>query len=111
MIKSLCKYLGKELSDDKIKSIIEHCSFDSMKQNKSVNYDWWQEMGIFKKGSSFFRKGQVGDWLGHFSRSESIDLDRAVKANLKSKHTFNYGISEKDLEKIYDVNSKPEQSK
>ena len=107
MIKSLCKYLGKDLSDEKIKSIIEWCSFDNMKNNKSVNYDWWKDMGISKKDSQFFRKGEIGDWLNHFSRTQSIQFDETIKTNLKSKHKFNYGLSDEDLKKIYDVKKDP----
>lgn len=33
------------------------CSFDSMKNNPKVNYDWFKEWGFAKKSFSFLRKG------------------------------------------------------
>lgn len=74
-----------------------------MRKNETVNYEWWKEMGIFKKDSHFFRKGKIGDWLNYFSKDKSIAFDESIKNNLKSKHNFNYGLSNEDLEKIYQL--------
>jgi hypothetical protein len=72
-----------------------------MRENSTVNYEWWKEMGISTKDFQFFRKGKIGDWLNHFSRDESIKFDQLIKENLKSEHHFNFGLSQEDIEKIH----------
>lgn len=101
VIKSLSEFLDKDLSEKQINSIIQWCSFENMKQNPAVNYEWYKTLGLYKKDGHFFRKGKIGDWLNHFTREDSIELDNIVAKNLKLKQNFNYGISEQDLNKIY----------
>lgn len=91
--------MNKDLSDEKINSIIKWCSFDSMKENKSVNYEWYKETGFAKKEGHFFRKGKIGDWRNYFSSDESTKFDEIINKNLKSKLKFNYGLSEEDINK------------
>jgi hypothetical protein len=104
VVKSLAKFLNKELSDAQVKSIIEWCSFDNMKKNPTVNYEWYKEIGLFKKDGAFFRKGKIGDWLNGLSKEQSIELDRVLEKNLKYERKFDYGISDEDLKKIYSFN-------
>jgi hypothetical protein len=100
-LKALCQFLGKELDDKKLESIEEWCSFDAMKSNPMVNYEWNKVMGLYRKDGDFFRKGKVGDWLNHFSTTQSREYDAVVEANLKYKAALDYGISSEDLAKIY----------
>ena len=100
-LKRLCDFLGKKLDEKQMDAIIEWCSFDNMKKNPSVNYEWNKTLGIFAKEGEFFRKGQVGDWLNHFKSKQSKRLDDVVHSQLKYKQKFDYGISEEDLNKIY----------
>lgn len=100
-IKLLSKFLEKDISDENINKIIEWCSYKNMKSNDSVNYEWYKEFGMFKKDGNFFRKGEIGDWLNHFSKDMSCIFDKVIEMNLKSKYNFNYGISNDDLAIIY----------
>ena len=97
----MCTFLGKNLNESQLDAIIEHCSFENMKQNSSVNYEWNKMLGIFSKDGTFFRKGQIGDWLNYFSPKASQEMDRIVKNDLKYKRKFDFGISDEDMEKIY----------
>jgi hypothetical protein len=72
-----------------------------MKDNKSVNYEWYKEYGLFNKNGSFFRKGEIGDWLNYFSKDMSVIFDKTIEKNLKEKFNFNYGINDDILVKIY----------
>jgi hypothetical protein len=102
-IKDLGKFLGKDLDDKQVESIIKWCSFDNMKKNPSVNYDWYKEIGLFRKDGNFFRKGKIGDWLNHFDFSISKQFDEIVDKKLSYKQKkFNYGLSNEDLNKIYE---------
>lgn len=106
VIKKLAEYLGKNITDDQIKSIIDWCSFENMKNNPAVNYEWYKELGLYKKNGHFFRKGKIGDWLNHFAMDDSQKIDDIVENKLQSKLKFNYGISDEDVKKIYAANNK-----
>ena len=100
-VKEVCKFLGKDTSDDDIKKIIEWCSYKNMKENKSVNYEWYKEFGLFKKDGHFFRKGEIGDWLNYYTKDMSVILDTFIEKNSKSNFKFDYGISQAELSEIY----------
>ena len=97
----MCTFLGKSLNDSQLDAIVEHTSFNNMKQNSSVNYEWNKVLGIFSKEGEFLRKGQIGDWLNHFSPKESKEIDEFVTKNLKYQREFDFGISHEDMQKIY----------
>ncbi len=52
-IKLLAEFLNKEIKEADLEAIIKWCSFESMKENKMVNYEWYKEMGLFKKQGFF----------------------------------------------------------
>lgn len=105
----MCKFLGKNLSDTQIASIIKWTSFENMKENPTVNYEWYKDLGLFKKDGYFFRNGKIGDWLNHYSKSDSLALDAALEKNLQFKQKFNYGVSDQDLAKIYSTDLNKQQ--
>lgn len=77
VIGTLCSFLGRDsLSEKEMKRLKEHCSFENMKMNPSVNYEHWNDLGVRKKGESeFMRKGVVGDWETHFSPGQKERFD------------------------------------
>ena len=38
-----------------------------MKEQKTSNYSWFNDLGIIKKDAQFMRKGRVGDWKTHLT--------------------------------------------
>ena len=79
VLQNLSKFLNKPLTDQLIHSIIEHTSFDHMKENKMVNY----EAAVKENGDSkFMRKGQVGDWVNYFSKEQSDLCDAQLEEKL-----------------------------
>eukprot|EP00112_Aurelia_sp_Birch-Aquarium-sp1_P013282 Seg2813.2 transcript_id=Seg2813.2/GoldUCD/mRNA.D3Y31 product="Sulfotransferase 1C4" protein_id=Seg2813.2/GoldUCD/D3Y31 len=75
-IRKVAKFLGKDLSEDKIKSLVQHLDFKCMKQNKAVNYEFLTEN---PEDGSFMRKGQVGDWKNYFTEEMNARMDDAIK--------------------------------
>jgi hypothetical protein len=76
VVKDLAAFLGKELSDDKVTTLVEHLQFDKMKNNDAVNHRP-------PKGSmpeevrakfNFIRKGQVGESKNFFT-DEAADKE------------------------------------
>ena len=76
-IRTVARFVGKELSKEEIAEVAERSSFSQMKQDPKFNgtavprYD--------TNVSSFMRKGEVGDWKNYFSQEQSDYVDRQCK--------------------------------
>ncbi|XP_054810873.1 cytosolic sulfotransferase 15-like [Prosopis cineraria] len=73
-----CPFNFEEESNGFIENIIELCSFEKMKElevNKTGKFL------MFEK-KDFFRKGEVGDWVNHFSPSMAEKLSRVMEEKL-----------------------------
>jgi len=53
-VRAIAKFLEKPLSESQLRQLEQHCSFDNMRNNDSVNYSW--NRGIWSDGE-FLRKG------------------------------------------------------
>ena len=76
------QFLGKFdcLSDEVIDSIVKASSFESMRQDKSVNHRW---MPIDSSLPDHMRKGIVGDWKNYFTNKQLLqDFDNYIDQNL-----------------------------
>ncbi|MGH0120043.1 UNVERIFIED_CONTAM: hypothetical protein FKN15_064292 [Acipenser sinensis] len=69
------RFLEHSLPDDIIDRIIELTSFSTMKENPMANYSTIPDSVFDRSVSTFMRKGEVGDWLNHFSSEESRLFD------------------------------------
>ncbi|XP_076444867.1 sulfotransferase 1C4-like [Babylonia areolata] len=74
-VREVARFLGKTLSEPQLRNLEQHCSFQNMSDNDSVNYSWMK--GIWKEGR-FLRKGEIGDWKRHLSPEMSAKLDTMV---------------------------------
>lgn len=82
VVKEIAIFLNKPVTDEQADIIVKHCSFDNMKHNNSVNYEWYKESGLANKEVSFMRKGKVGDWKNHLSEGIVKKLDEIVATKL-----------------------------
>ena len=58
IIRKIAIFLGKPLRKEDIAKIAELCRFEHMKENPSVNYSWWDDLGLRnKREAHFMRKG------------------------------------------------------
>lgn len=117
-VRELAKYLGKNLTDDQIKSVVDFCSFDKLKNSPAFEVKIRSgELGknIFgvnggegsgkeenkkeenhgqsenkMKEMKIFRKGEIGDWKNYFTDEMSKRLDEVVAAKLTYKRPFRY---------------------
>ena len=81
VIGRMCNFLGKPLSDDVIPDLINHLSFDSMKNNEMTNLE--SNPRFDTKVSPFMRKGQIGDWKNYFSDEQSAQVDNLYMTRIK----------------------------
>lgn len=58
-IRKIAEFLEKELTNEEIDAIADHCSFKNMANNPCVNYQHWDDLGIRNKNEAkFMRKGK-----------------------------------------------------
>ncbi|XP_059051507.1 sulfotransferase 1B1-like [Achroia grisella] len=78
-IRRMCKFLGKEYTEEQIKQLSVHLSFDSLRKNKSVN----NTTGDAVNGVQFVRKGEAGGWKTHFDQKMEIQAEEFIIARLR----------------------------
>ncbi|XP_022089844.1 uncharacterized protein LOC110978853 [Acanthaster planci] len=81
-VETVCRFLGKKLSDETINIITEHCTFSNMKRNKMAQLDSLFDKKDLPEGSSFMRKGKVGDWKSHFTVAQNEAMDALIQDKL-----------------------------
>lgn len=93
-IRKIAEFLGKNLSDKDVKFIEHHCSFDNMKNNAQVNYEWMRHLGVWDnkdKDNSHIRKGKIGEWRLYFNKETNYQINRMVAHKLNASGlTFKY---------------------
>lgn len=58
-IEKIANFLGKEVTPEQKRQIVEHCSFGQMKANPKTNYSWYKDWGVIKqKEVLILRKGR-----------------------------------------------------
>ncbi|CAG2061775.1 unnamed protein product, partial [Timema podura] len=68
VILKTCKFLGKSYTNDEVESLCDHLSFNSMKDNPSVNLEFFTKQEIERnnmeetKDLKFIRQGETGGW-------------------------------------------------
>ncbi|XP_056399477.1 sulfotransferase 2B1-like [Hyla sarda] len=79
----LCKFLGKELKDKEVDSVVENVSFNNMKENTMSNFTLLPAGYMDHEKSPFMRKGIVGDWKNHFTVAQNEYFDKIYKMNMQ----------------------------
>ena len=67
-VRKVAKFLGLEVTEAEVDSVVSKTSFEAMKGNPLTNYEHWKIWGMVTPGKNreFFRKGIVGDHKNHF---------------------------------------------
>ena len=90
VVTTVSSFMGYNLTDDVIQSIVKQSNFESMKTNTSANKDY---MNPYTPGKTpFMRKGVVGDWRNVFTDEQSVKMDAIVADKLGNCGlVFDYG--------------------
>lgn len=68
VVKRVAAFFDVQIEKDGLVKLLDHLSFSSMKNNKSVNLDEMLEnFGIKKDGLGFIRQGESGGWQRLFT--------------------------------------------
>lgn len=81
-LQRVAAFLGKTVTEEQLKRLCQHLSFDNMKNNKFANSLRYQDAGILEV-SSFIRQGQVGGWRRHVSEETDRKLNSWIAANTR----------------------------
>ncbi|XP_068099092.1 sulfotransferase 2B1-like [Hyperolius riggenbachi] len=79
----ICKFLGKELDDKAVDSVVENTSFQFMKENQMSNYSLVPSNYMDQEKSPFMRKGTTGDWKNHFTIALNEYFDKIYKDKMQ----------------------------
>ena len=82
-IKKVAKFLGKDVSDEMVEKLLDHLSFNKMKNNPAVNKEEGKKFGFFSGDGHFMRKGEVGDWKNYFTDEMNKRMDDAIQKHFK----------------------------
>ncbi|KAJ8261365.1 hypothetical protein COCON_G00170880 [Conger conger] len=80
-VERIKQHLDLSVTDDVIAHIAEKTSFEVMKENPMVNYTF--RPFLDQSISPFMRKGEVGDWVNHFSASQLEIFDEHYEQQMK----------------------------
>lgn len=87
-LKRLSDFLGRNLDDATIQKIAEHCSFQTMKNNKLSNFSLVPKAFMDNDKSPFFRKGHAGDWKQHFSSEQLARFTSVIHRELEGESSL-----------------------
>ncbi|XP_053373334.1 amine sulfotransferase-like [Mercenaria mercenaria] len=89
-VRTIAKFLGKDISDENVARICDHCSVENMKKNDKVNLSYWRDVKKVNDdaGGGFINKGKAGAWKHVLTQEESEKIDILLKEVEKSGLTF-----------------------
>ncbi|CAM5132347.1 unnamed protein product [Natator depressus] len=91
----ICRFLGKQLNEKELDTVVENATFDKMKTDPRANYE--STLGNFlEQGKGhFLRKGTVGDWKNTMTVAQSERFDNVFKEKMKDlSSTFTWDIND-----------------
>ncbi|XP_073684317.1 sulfotransferase 1C2 [Garra rufa] len=82
-IKRIMEYLDLSVSEDILQRIVQLTSFQVMKDNPMANYSYIPKPVFDQSVCAFMRKGEVGDWVNHFTPAQSQMFDEDYANQMK----------------------------
>ena len=92
-VRSVASFLGHNLSDEVIKSIVDQTNIDKMKCNPTANGGWLNQFLPKRENPvSLIRKGKIGDWRSSLTDEQSAKIDTLVAETFAGTGlVFEYG--------------------
>ncbi|XP_077015413.1 amine sulfotransferase-like [Tamandua tetradactyla] len=96
-VAKLCSFLGKELSEEDLDTVVRQATFQNMKDDPQANYNTIlrEEIGARNNDGHFMRRGTVGDWKRHLTVEQNERFDKIFQRNMKDfPLDFTWDLSE-----------------
>ncbi|KPI93144.1 Sulfotransferase 1C4 [Papilio xuthus] len=77
-IRAVCKFLNRKYPADKIETLADYLSFDSLRKNKNVNNTAGDNTEV-----QFLRKGEAGGWRTHFDAEMELQAEEFISTRLR----------------------------
>ncbi|XP_037641279.1 sulfotransferase family 2, cytosolic sulfotransferase 3 [Sebastes umbrosus] len=84
-LRRMSEFLGRNLIEEAIQKIAEHCSFKTMKTNCMSNFSLVPKVYMNTDISPFLRKGVAGDWKNHFSSEQLARFASVIRKELEGE--------------------------
>ncbi|KAM9424559.1 amine sulfotransferase-like isoform 1-T5 [Pholidichthys leucotaenia] len=82
-VEKIISFLGKELTDEQLASVVEHSTFKNMKKIPQANYEQVPYDLLNHHMGRFMRKGTIGDWKNHFTVAQNERFDEVFHREMK----------------------------
>ncbi|XP_065606274.1 sulfotransferase 2B1-like [Cyrtonyx montezumae] len=82
-VRRLCHFLGQDLDDDAISSVVRNASFTAMRQNPMCSSILLPADIMDQTKGQFLRKGICGDWKNHFTVAQSETFNRIYQERMQ----------------------------
>jgi len=82
-VKQIATFLGVELSEERVRELVEISSFEYMKDDAQANY---AEIPRTQGECAFMRKGISGDWKNYFSDEQTKRYDALLSKTIAKLH-------------------------
>ncbi|XP_069831035.1 amine sulfotransferase-like isoform X2 [Dendropsophus ebraccatus] len=82
VVKQMCTFLGKELDDESLDTVVKRATFNDMKKDPLANKENMpKDVFDFKMGK-FMRKGTIGDWKNSMTVAQSEAFDNIFQEKM-----------------------------
>ena len=81
--KDISDFLKLELSEERLKEIMEQTTFRVMKNDKTLNFETTPAAIYDSNISKYMRKGEVGDWVNTLTDEQEKAIDEKCKTMLE----------------------------
>ncbi|KAM9724475.1 amine sulfotransferase-like isoform 1-T2 [Menidia menidia] len=96
-VRRIALFLGKELTDEQLDSVVTHSTFSNMRKIPQASYEQVSGALLSHHLGKFMRKGTVGDWKNHFTVAQNERFDRVFLQEMKD-FPLSFIWDNKDLE-------------
>lgn len=83
VLRRFSSFLGRDLDEETVKRVANHCCFSNMKTNNMSNYSLVPQDIMDSSKSPFLRKGVAGDWRNHFSPEQEARFTAVIQEEMK----------------------------
>ncbi|XP_050301971.1 sulfotransferase 1B1-like [Anthonomus grandis grandis] len=84
-VEKVANFLGKSYTSEELDQLENHLKFENFRNNKSVNYDIMESIGVYRKvnQAGYVRSGKNGGWRDYFSQEMEKRADQWIEENLR----------------------------